>query len=58
MSAPPLQGQPVSYWVAQLRAWRERIRRNSADDLMNDAARELTDADIDALAQHLGTSPP
>lgn len=54
MSAPPLQGQPAAYLARQLRAWRDLSRSNSPDGLMNDAARGLSDADIDALARHLG----
>lgn len=55
MSAPPLQGQPKAYLVKQLQAWRDGRRRNSPEDLMNDAARGLTDAEIEALGCYLGT---
>lgn len=55
MSAPPLQGQPRAYLVKQLTAWRDGLRRNSAEDL-TEAARGLTDAEIDALGRNLGTS--
>jgi cytochrome c553 len=54
MSAPPLQGQPAGYLAQQLHAWRDHSRRNSPDDMMTDAAAPLTDAEIDALARHLG----
>ncbi|MCE4553946.1 c-type cytochrome [Roseateles cellulosilyticus] len=54
LSAPPLQGQPAAYLARQLHAWREKRRTNSPDGLMNDAAQGLTDAEIDALARHLG----
>lgn len=54
MSAPPLQGQPRAYLVAQLRAWRDLRRRNSPEDLMTDVARGLSDTDIEALAAYLG----
>ncbi|RTL43571.1 MAG: c-type cytochrome [Burkholderiales bacterium] len=54
LSAPPLQGQPVAYLAAQLRAWRDGTRRNSVDDLMTEAARGLSDSDIEALSRHLG----
>jgi len=41
--------------AAAAAAWRDLSRRNSPADLMNDAARGLTDAQVKALALHLGS---
>ncbi len=55
MSAPPLQGQPWLYLVAQLRAWRDLTRSDSPEDLVTNAARGLTNAEIKGLVLHLGS---
>lgn len=53
--APRLAGQEWRYLDKQLRDWRSGERRNSPDGVMNKALAPLTDADIEALAQHLAS---
>jgi cytochrome c553 len=50
---PRLAGQPSRYLQAQLRAWRSGERTNSPDGAMGQAARALSDAEIDALSTQL-----
>lgn len=50
---PLVGGQEWRYLDKQLRDWRSGERRNGADAGMNLAARNLSDADIEALASHL-----
>ncbi len=51
--APAIGGQHESYLANQLHAWKADDRKNSPDDVMNDIARRLSDAEIDALARYL-----
>jgi cytochrome c553 len=50
---PRLAGQVPAYLERQLRDWRGGARRNSAEDVMNREAAQLTDAEIDDLARYL-----
>lgn len=51
---PRIQGQPVAYLEAALRAYRQGSRRHPT---MRAVARSLSDADIAALAAHYGERP-
>lgn len=51
---PRLAGQLPAYTARQLRNFRERVRRNE-DELMHRVAARLSDDQIDALADFLGT---
>ena len=50
---PVIGGQDVKYLRNQLLAWRSGERRNSPGGAMNEAAKNLTDADIEMLAHYL-----
>jgi cytochrome c553 len=50
---PVIGGQDVKYLRTQLQAWRSGERRNSPGGAMNEAAKDLTDAEIDVLAHYL-----
>ena len=50
---PVIGGQDAKYVRSQLLAWRSGERRNSPGGAMNDAAKGLTDAEIDALAHYV-----
>ena len=55
---PPLLGQPASYVDAQLRLWRDGVRRNDIHDVMGALARRMTDDDIRAASLYVaGFSP-
>lgn len=57
---PRLAGQPAPYTAAQLKAFREGRRTTDEDygGMMRDAARSLTDGEIEALAHYLqGLAP-
>ena len=47
---PRIAGQDAAYLAAQLQRWRSGDRKNSAGGSMTAATRELTDAEIQALA--------
>lgn len=49
---PPLAGQPASYLVAQLNAWRDGSRSNDPNQLMVGVAKAMTDAEIKAIADY------
>lgn len=51
--APLIGGQEWHYLDRQLRDWRAGERRNSQDGSMNKVTRELTDKEIEALADYL-----
>lgn len=51
--SPIIAGQEWRYLEKQLLDWRSGERRNSAAGVMNQIARQLTDADIVALASYL-----
>lgn len=51
--APRIDGQHAPYLSSQLRAWREGERGAAADGPMGSIAAMLSDADIDALADHI-----
>ena len=50
---PVIGGQDVKYLRNQLLAWRSGERRNSPGGAMNEATKNLTDAEIDVLAHYL-----
>jgi cytochrome c553 len=50
---PVIGGQDATYLRNQLLAWRSGERRDSPGGAMNDAAKRLTDAEIDLLAHYL-----
>jgi cytochrome c553 len=50
---PAIAGQDAKYLRNQLLAWRSGERRNSPGGAMNAATKDLTDAEIDALAHYL-----
>ena len=50
---PVIGGQEWRYLDKQLRDWRSGERRNSADAVMNQTSRPLTDAEIEALTNYL-----
>jgi cytochrome c553 len=59
VTAPRIGGQDRPYLEFQLRDWREGVRANSTGGLMNRVARDLTDAEIEALAGFVsGLQPP
>ncbi|MBA1200550.1 c-type cytochrome [Pseudomonas capeferrum] len=49
---PPLAGQPASYLMAQLNAWRDGSRSNDPNQLMIGVAKSMTDAEVKALADY------
>lgn len=49
---PPLAGQPASYLVAQLNAWRNGTRHNDPNDLMGHVAKSLTGDEVTAVADY------
>jgi cytochrome c553 len=55
---PVIGGQDVKYLRNQLLAWRSGERRNSPGGAMNEAAKSLTDAEIDVLAHYLSGLRP
>ena len=50
---PALAGQQYPYLERQLLDWRSGWRANSADGVMNQATRALTDTEIQQLASFL-----
>lgn len=50
---PIVGGQDWHYLEQQLRDWRSGVRHNSVDNLMTDAVKNVTDADISALSDYL-----
>jgi cytochrome c553 len=54
---PALAGQPAEYVAVQLQAWKASKRRNDPQDVMGSIARRLTDAEIEALANHVAGLP-
>ena len=55
---PAIGGQHESYLANQLHAWKADDRKNSPGDVMNDIARRLSEAEIDALAGYLSGLRP
>lgn len=51
--APVIGGQEWRYLDKQLRDWRSGERRNSADGVMSQVLKPLTDAEVEALANYL-----
>ena len=54
-TSPLLEGQPQAYFIAQMRAFRERRRSNSP---MVAFANELSDQDLSALASYYAARAP
>lgn len=54
---PPLAGQSANYLVAQLKAFRSGTRHNDPLELMRHVAQQLSDQDIDAVAQWYAAQP-
>lgn len=52
---PVIGGQEWRYLEKQLLDWRSGDRKNSADGVMNQVTRKLTDAEVQALADYLST---
>jgi cytochrome c553 len=50
---PVIGGQRKSYLRAQLQHWRNGERSNSPGGVMNKVAKNLTDAEIEALTDYL-----
>ena len=50
---PVIGGQHKAYLHVQLSHWRDGKRSNSADGVMNKVTRNLTDAEIEALAAYI-----
>jgi len=48
--APALAGAPLTYFVATMQSFRDGVRANDADGVMGSAAKDLSDAEIEALA--------
>ena len=55
---PSLAAQHPAYTASQLAAWVGGERDNSDVQLMNEVARNLSDADRRAVADYLATLPP
>ncbi|WP_060483193.1 cytochrome c [Pseudomonas sp. NBRC 111119] len=53
---PPLTGQPASYLVAQLDAWRDGSRSNDPNQLMVGVAKAITADEIKAVAEFFARS--
>lgn len=53
LAYPAIAGQHRFYLRGQLQDWRSETRRNSPDGVMNQIAKTLGDADIEALADYL-----
>jgi cytochrome c553 len=54
---PPLVGQPASYLVAQLKAFRQGRRHNDPMGLMRKIGQSLDDRDIDAVSHWFAAQP-
>lgn len=55
--SPWLEGEPVSYLLAQLHAFAAGTRRNDIDGQMRNAARNMTPAEIEAAARYYAAQP-
>lgn len=55
MVAPPLAGQQAAYIEAQLRAWQNGNRSNSALGVMAGIAKAMSDRDIEAVAAYFAS---
>lgn len=53
--APVIGGQGKVYLEQQLQDWRGGSRKNSAGDVMNQLAKPLSDAEIEALARYVSS---
>jgi cytochrome c553 len=55
---PPIAGQHAAYTASQLQAWKTGTRTNDPHTLMKTVAQNLTDDDIQSVAQYLATLGP
>ena len=55
--APWLEGQPVVYLAAQLKAFASGARRNDISEQMRNVARDMTPAEIDAASRFYADRP-
>lgn len=56
-SFPPLAGQPYSYLLAQIQAWKSGTRSGEPLGLMKAVADKLTDAEVKSVAAYLAALP-
>ena len=56
-SFPPLAGQPYSYLLAQIQAWKSGARSGEPLGLMKAVADKLTDAEAESVAAYLAALP-
>jgi thiosulfate dehydrogenase len=56
-SFPPLVGQPYSYVLAQLNAWKSGTRSGDPLGLMKAVALHLTDAETESVSAYLASQP-
>jgi thiosulfate dehydrogenase len=54
---PPLAGQPATYIVKQLHAWKDGTRRGDPLSLMQTIAKRLSESDIVVVANYFGMPP-
>ena len=50
---PALSGQHAAYTIAQLKAYKDGTRKTGPNNIMQEIASQLTDADMEALAQYI-----
>lgn len=55
---PAIAGQPAAYIEAQLRLWRDDVRRNDIVGMMSSLAAPMSDEDIRAAAAYIAGLPP
>ncbi|MBX5462623.1 MAG: c-type cytochrome [Steroidobacteraceae bacterium] len=56
-AVPSLLGLPRDYLMAQIGAWKNGTRRAAAPDCMAEVAKDLSPADVNAVASWLATQP-
>jgi len=54
---PPLANKPKSYLIQRLKAYRDGAISSNRADMMRPYAKNLTDAEIEAIAAYLATMP-
>jgi thiosulfate dehydrogenase len=55
---PPIAGQHASYIVSQLQAWKSGSRTNDPQSLMKSAVQNLTDDEMNAVAEYFANTEP
>lgn len=53
MSAPVLSGQNPDYTMAQMKAFKEGVRKNGPNGMMKDIAQKMTDEEIEAVSYYV-----